>query len=56
MHDHMAREEYYYLIELYMSDPENVTDPSCDPGPAPGNCTKGKVSPDGTIEAKERGA
>ena len=26
------------------------------PGPAPGNCTKGKVSPDGTIEAKERGA
>ena len=25
-------------------------------GPAPGNCTKRRVSPDGTIEAKERGA
>ena len=25
-------------------------------GPAPENCTKRRVSPDGTIEAKERGA
>ncbi len=29
--DHMAREECYYLYQLYRSDPDNVSNPKCDP-------------------------